>query len=152
MSFVIGLGYGNSDNTFTFRCVKNERRILKGFLLGYLHQLFCELFQNKVLCSNKSLMECYVVDAEIIQLIIAGIVETGEYTLEGIAYSTHIPLDVIYEASCGMIGNQFSITLWIKIASLYMQVRPDIDQMLRDKLLERRNKNQRTFSLMLAEG
>jgi hypothetical protein len=75
--------------------VKNERKILKAFLLSRLHQLFCELFQSKLQCNqNNSSMECYTMDSKIIQLLIHGIVETGEYTLEGIAHYTHIPFDV----------------------------------------------------------
>src|SRR3990167_10457883 len=67
--------------------VKNKRKILKAFLLGCLHQLFCELFQNKIRCNHNNFsMEYYVMDNKIVQLLIQGIVETGEYTLEGIAF------------------------------------------------------------------
>lgn len=86
---------------------KNERKILKAFLVRRLHQLFCELFHSKIKDDqNNSSMECYTMDSKIIQLLIQGIVDTGEYTLEGIAYHTHIPFDVIYDAACG-INNQF---------------------------------------------
>lgn len=120
---------------------KTERKILKVFLLGRLHQLFCEIFQSKIQNNqNNSLVESYVMDSKIIQFLLQGIVETGEYTLEGIAYVTHIPFDVIYEAACG-ISNQFSITPWAKVVDLYLQVKPDITKVLIDKLLEIKNNN-----------
>lgn len=130
---------------------KNERKILKAFLLGQLHQLFCKLFQNKMLRNdNDSPMECYAMDSKIIQFLIQGIVETGEYTLEGIALYTHIPFDVIYDAACG-INNQFSITPWVRVVDLYMQVKPDITKILIDKLLEMKEKNLISISSLLKE-
>lgn len=130
---------------------KNEREILKAFLLGQLHQLFCELFQKKMLHNdNDSSMECYTMDSKIIQFLIQGIVETGEYTLEGIAFYTHIPFDVIYDAACG-IKNQFSITPWARIVDLYLQVKPDITKILIDKLLEMKEKNFSSISDLLKE-
>ncbi len=130
---------------------KNERKILKAFLLGQLHQLFCKLFQNKMLHSqNNSPMEYYTMDSKIIQFLIQGIVETGEYTLEGIALYTYIPFDVIYDAACG-INNQFSITPWARVVDLYMQVKPDITKILIDKLLEMKEKNLISISSLLKE-
>lgn len=56
----------------------NERKILKAFLLGRLHQLFCELFRSKMQNNqNNSLMEYYVMDSKIIQILIQDIIETG---------------------------------------------------------------------------
>jgi hypothetical protein len=131
---------------------KNERKLLKAFLLGHLHQLFCELFQDKVQYDqNYSSMECYVMDSKIIQLIIQGIIETGEYTLEGIAYYTHIPFDVIYDAASG-ISCQFSITPWARVVDLYLQVRPDVAQVLAHKLLEIKDKNHAALSALLTES
>lgn len=128
-----------------------ERKILKAFLLGQLHKLFSELFHNKIQCNqNNSLMECYAMDSKIIQLFIQGIVETGEYTLEGIALYTRIPFDVIYDAACG-ISNQFSITPWARVADLYIQVKPDVAKALIEKLLELREKSRGAFSLLLNE-
>lgn len=131
--------------------LKNERKILKAFLLGRLHQLFCELFQSKIECNqNNSLVEYYAMDGKIIQLLIQGIVDTGEYTLEGIALYTRIPFDVIYDAACG-IKSQFSITPWARVVDLYIQTKPDVSQVLIDKLLEIREKNRAAFSSLLTE-
>jgi len=130
---------------------KNERKILKAFLLGQLHQLFCKLFQNKMLRNdNDSPMECYAMDSKIIQFLIQGIVETGEYTLEGIALYTYIPFDIIYDAACG-INNQFSITPWVRVVDLYMHVKPDITKILIDKFLEMKEKNLISISSLLKE-
>lgn len=96
-------------------------------------------------------MECYAMDSKIIQLIIHGIVETGEYTLEGVALYARIPFDVIYDAACG-ISNQLSITPWTRIVDLYMQVRPDIAKILVDKLIELKEMHRAAFSLLLNES
>lgn len=130
---------------------QNERKVLKIFLLGRLHQLFCELFHNKIRRNNMDyLMECYTMDSKIIQILIEGIVETGEYTLEGIAHVTRIPFDVIFDAACGN-NNQFSITPWAKIVDLYTQVKPDVAQLLFKKLLEIKDRNHLPLSLLLNE-
>lgn len=128
----------------------NERKILKIFLLGYLHNLLCEIFEKKNFYFNINTLESYAMDSKIIQLLIQGIVETGEYTLEGIAYHTRIPFDIVYDAACG-INNHFSITPWTKVVDLYMKVRPDIAQVLLDRLLEMKSKNDAAFSLLLLE-
>lgn len=131
--------------------VKNERKLLKVFLVGHLQKLFCDLFQNRIqTLQNNSSMECYTMDSKIIQLLIQGIVETGEYTLEGIAYYTRIPFDVIYDAACG-ISNQFSITPWVRIVDLYTQVRPEVVQVLIEKLLQIKDKNHAAISSLLNE-
>lgn len=89
-------------------------------------------------------------DSKIMQVLIQDIIETGQYTLEGIAYHTHIPFDVIYDAACGM-NNQFSITPWTRVVALYMQVKPDIALVLIDRLIEIKNKNDSALSLLIAE-
>jgi len=130
---------------------ENERKVLKVILLGYLHQVFCELFKHKLIFNQKnSSLECYAMDSRIMQLIIKGIIETGEYTLEGIAYYTHIPLDVIYDAATGA-SNQFSITPWARVVDLYLKVKPDTAQVLIDRLLDLKNKNSAALSLLLTE-
>ncbi len=131
--------------------IKNERKILKAFLLGRLHQLFCELFSNKIpYHQNNSSMECCAVDSKIIQFLIQDIVETKEYTLEGIAFHTRIPFDVIYDAACGM-SHEFSITPWARVVDLYIQVKPDVAQALTARLLETSDKNRAALSALLTE-
>jgi hypothetical protein len=128
------------------------RKILKAFLLGQLHRLFCDLFKDKMHGNqNNSFTGCYSMDSKIIQILIQGIIETEEYTLEGIAYHTGIPFDVLYEAACG-ISNQFSITPWARIVDLYLQVKPDIANVLINKLIEIKEKHHSAYSLLLNEA
>jgi len=130
---------------------QNERKILKALLLSCLHRLFCEIFHNKIQPGKtNSSMECYTMDGKIIQFLIDGIVETKEYTLEGIAYYTRIPFDVIFDAACGN-NNQLSITPWARVADLYLQVKPDVVQLLFNKLIEIKDKNHFALSLLLNE-
>lgn len=129
----------------------NERKVLKVILIRYLHQVFCELFKHKLQLNKKnSSLECYAMDSKILQLIIKGIIETGEYTLQGIAYHTRIPEDVIYDAASG-ISNQFSVTPWAKVVDLYLQVKPDTAQVLIARLLDLKDKNAAAISLLLNE-
>lgn len=139
-------------SVFSFRfSAKSERKMLKAILLGQLHQLLSGLFRNKIqFDQNNSSMECYAMDSKIIQLLIQSIVETGEYSLEGIALYTQIPLDVIYDAACG-VNNQLSITPWARVVDLFMQVKPDVTQILIDKLLEIKDKCRAAFSSLLNE-
>lgn len=130
---------------------KNKRKIMKAFLLSQLHRLFCELFYNKIQSEkNLSSMEYYVVDNKIIQFLIQGIIDTGEYTLEGISHCTRIPFDVIFDAACGN-NTQLSITPWAKVVDLYMQAKPDVAQLLFNKLVEIKDKNHFALSLLLNE-
>jgi len=58
---------------------------------------------------------------------------------------------VIYDAACG-ISDQFSITPWARVADLYMQVKPEVANVLIEKLLEIKNKNHGAFSVLLLES
>lgn len=134
---------------------KNERKLLKAFLLCHCHKLLCELFHNVIQQSVNHdatvAMESYLMDSKIIQFLIRDILETGEYTLEGIAHYTKIPFDVILDAACGN-NYQLSVTPWARIVDLYIQVKPEISEMLFDKLLELKENNKRpALSLMLNE-
>lgn len=122
----------------------NERKVLKIILLSKLYKIFYEWFLESIKiyqypyhnpCQNNIQTEWYIVDNKIIQFLIHSIVETDEYTLEGIACYTHLPFDVIFDAACGN-NRQFSIAPWARIFSLYLQVKPDIAKMLLAKLLD----------------
>jgi len=84
------------------------------------------------------MFESYAMDNKIIKFLIQDIVETGDYTLEGIAYHTHIPFDVIYDLACG-INTPLSITPWVKIVQLYLQARPEISKMFIDSMSNKNN-------------
>jgi hypothetical protein len=137
-----------SNSTFY---TQNKRKILKIFLLNRLHQLFLEKFRNEIQTDKtNSSMECYTVDSKIIQFLIQNIIETGEYTLEGIAYHTKVPFDIIFDAACGN-SNQLSITPWARIVDIYIQINPEISQLLFDNLIETKSKNHLTISSLLNE-
>lgn len=139
----------NPSNTTLRFSISNERKILKVFLLCRFHQLFREIFHNKIQQGKINFsMECYTVDNKIIQILIEDIIETGEYTLEGIAHATRIPFDVIFDAACGN-NTQFSITPWARIVDLYTQVKPDVTKIFLNRLLEIKDKNQLGLSLLL---
>ncbi len=126
-----------------------DRTILKLFLLTRLHNFIFELFKSKIDCyQNNYLMECYSMDSKMIQFVLESIVKSGNYTLEGIAHYTKIPLDVIFDAACGT-NNQLSITFWIRIVKLYLQVKPDLAKELVDKLIELREKNSTSITCLL---
>lgn len=90
-------------------------------------------------------------DSKILQSLIYGIVNSGEYTLEGIAYHTRIPLDILLDAVCGK-ANEFSITLWARIAELYIQVKPEISQILLDRLQKIKDAHCCSIATLLDEG
>lgn len=90
-------------------------------------------------------------DKLIIRTLIQSIIETGEYTLEGIAYHTHIPFDVIYEATYGE-ARELTITPWSRVVALFFKVRPDIAQLLINKLLHSLEKGRSVLSSLLNEN
>lgn len=150
-SFTVYKKISSLEEDFLKYSIRNERQILKAILLGRLNRLFSEIFQTEInMYLNHLSTECYAVDNKIIQLLIRGIVETGEYSLEGIAHSTRIPLDIIIDAACGK-NNQFSITTWTRIVELYMQVKPEITQILFKKIQELRINNLNSFTELLNE-
>ncbi|SRR5579883_2885406 len=144
----------NPQITFKSR-YNNERKLLKAYLISNLYKLFYNLFQKKFQRDfgiNFNLtMECYAVDRKIIQILIHEIIETKEYTLEGIASYTRIPLDIIVDAASGTY-TQLSITPWARIVDLYMQVKPEVSKYFFDKLVEAREKHHFCLSLFLNDA
>lgn len=117
--------------------------LLKIFLLHQIRAVLVEYFADYLqpdLCSN-SLTECYMTDSKITELLIHSIVESGEYTLEGIAYYTRIPYDVILDAACGNTSS-LTITPWARLVDLYLQVKPEVAQLLFEKLATLANSNE----------
>ena len=112
---------------------KIETALLKLFLIERLHHLLAEILLSNH--SDIAYMECYTMDTKMIPALIKDIIETGDYTLEGISRYTHIPQDILLDAACGNI-NQISIGFWSNLINIYIQTHPEISQMLVDKLLE----------------
>lgn len=123
---------------------KIQNAFLKIFLACQIHDILCDSLQLNITDST----ELYMINNKILQFLIHSIIDTNEYTLEGIAYYTRIPFDVLYDAACG-ISTQFSITSWSKLIDLYMQVKPNITTVLIEKLIEIKNKNPAIFSILL---
>lgn len=133
---------------------KTEKRLLKIFLITHLHKFLCNLYHKKFqyfLGKNFELTtETYAMDGKIIETLLNEIVRTGEYTLEGIATYTKIPLDIIVDATCG-ITHQLSMT-WTRVVDLYMQVRPDVSKSFYEKLIaELEKENLRVSAILNAE-
>ena len=133
--------------------VKNERNFFKAIILSQIHRFLYDLFDRSILTNkkNNSSMESYVMDSKILQLLLQGIVETGEYTLEGIAFYTNIPFDVIYDAACG-ISYHLSVTAWAKVVDLYLQVKPEIAQVLNVRLQVMVEKKHLSISSLISES
>jgi hypothetical protein len=74
-------------------------------------------------------MELYTMDNKIFRAVIEEIIETGEYTLEGIAYYARMPLDLFVDLMCEKNISP-SITLWSIVISLYVQVKPEFAKYL----------------------
>lgn len=116
---------------------KKRNYLLKIFLLWYSHQFLCQnkksLIFNDISFKSTSVMELYMLDNKVIRVVIEEIIETGEYTLEGIANYSRLPIDVFIDIMC---ENHISpsLTLWSKVISLYVQVKPEIVKYLFDTL------------------
>ena len=132
---------------------KNERSFLKAILLNRIHHFLYDQFDRCIRGNkkNNTPLESYVMDNKIFQLLVQGIVETEQYTLEGIAFYTNIPFDVIYDAACG-ITNHLSVTAWSKVVDLYLQVKPDVARVLFDRLQFMVEKNHLSISSLVSEN
>ena len=110
---------------------QQQSYLLKIFLLWHSHQLLCKCHKNKFLTDHHStsITELYMIDSKLVQVIIEDILETGEYTLEGIAHYARMPLDLFVDIMCGKNISP-SITLWSKVISLYIQVKPELARYL----------------------
>lgn len=128
---------------------KNERKILKIFLLSHIYKMLHDSFLNVKQFHHHS-TEYFTMDSRIIQLLIKNILDTEQYTLEGIANYTHFPFDIIYDAACG-ISNQFSIAFWVRIVDLYLKVKPDVYPVLINRLLKINHKDTNGLSSLLIE-
>ncbi len=141
-----------SNNLNSNFIVKNKKLFFKAFFIDQLHTAIKELFSDLSFTKSKndSYMECCAVDSKVIQMIIKAIIETEEYTLEGIAYYTRIPFDVVFDAACGN-SSQISITFWKKMIGLLIQIRPQIEQMLYENALVLKEKQKFSLLSILAD-
>jgi len=81
-------------------------------------------------------MENHMLETQFIQLIIRDILQTGEYTLQGIALYTNIQEDVINELASG-INSCPSLIAFRKILEIHKSVRLDVYDAIRKKLISK---------------
>ncbi len=77
-------------------------------------------------------MESTMIENHFIRYLINDILSTGEYSLEGIAYHTQIPEEVIFEISAGL-QDCLSLSLSQKIIALHRMVRNELYQAILEK-------------------
>lgn len=130
------------------------KNILKAFLIYRLYHFVKKIYQvNHPLDQRHddySKQENYSMDNKLIQFIINEILVTGEYSLEGIARYTRIPFDVIYDAASG-INPKISVTSWIQIINLYLQVKPQLAALFTEKLVEIKDQDDEALLALLEE-
>ena len=75
-----------------------------------------------------------MLETNLVRLIIKDILQTGEYTLEGIALYTDTHEDIIHELASG-INVHPTVKPFRKIIELHRSVRPEIYRSMRKKLI-----------------
>lgn len=89
-----------------FKLSREERLILEAEIFIQLYQELNEIFRSYykryffLLKCNKE-TEDAMLEADFLKNIIRDLVAMGEYSLEGIAYHTHIPEEVVQEIAVG---------------------------------------------------
>lgn len=114
---------------------KNIKQILQLFCLSSLYALLLEHERVENAINKFNQKEYYEMDNNITRFIIKLILDTEEYTMEGIAFYTHIPFDVVFDAACG-IKNEISGAALVKLMALLLQVKPEVAQELKEKFLK----------------
>ena len=105
-------------------------------LCDFLKKQFREQYKTYFKLMNFTIeMEKAMLEAHFMQLIIRDILMTGDYNLQGIAYYTNIPEDVICEVAEGRNTNPSALFLQ-KVLFLHREVRRDLYQTLIKKIIE----------------
>ena len=118
---------------------KNEKCLFDAYIFV---QIYHELYEKykmhckkywaliKDCCAKEDIMQ----ENEFLEFIIKDIVSTEEYTLEGIANTLRMPIDVIYDLAAG-INTDPSSVLWRKIIKLHSSVKRELYLELINKIL-----------------
>lgn len=123
--------------------------ILRLFLLSKLNYALHRFYQNNIAGLDHYMTEeDYLMETKLIQTMIHEILQTGDYTLEGIAYHTRIPYDVVYDAACG-INQQLSMLAWSKMVRLFLQTKPEVAKVLNEKLVNLLTENDNSMQIIL---
>ena len=82
---------------------KKEKLVVKTFLWFHLYSFLAEKFKLNSL-------EKEMIDPDLTRILIIELIKDGEYTLDGLAYATRIPLDVINDIAYGINTNPSTST------------------------------------------
>lgn len=126
---------------------KTERALTKMTLLCLIQNFLQEMNHFSYIDTK---IRTHTMDGQIIQLLIQAIIDSGDYTLEGIAYHTQTPLDILMDAATG-ISCDISIHTWIRITALFLNARPDIGNIVINRLLHSLQKGKAAFEYLLIE-
>lgn len=127
---------------------KTERNLLKVALLCLIQNFLQEMTPHS---PPKHTKKAETMDNPLLQTLITAIVESGEYTLEGIAYYARIPLDALLDAISGT-HSSLSIKPWTRIAALFLHARPDIADIIINRLLHSLKTGRLVLTEILDEG
>lgn len=110
---------------------KTERSLLKVALLCLIQNFLQEMTPHT---KHNFSDRAETMDNPLLQTLITATVESGEYTLEGIAYYARVPVDALVDAISGT-HSSLSIKPWTRIAALFLHARPDIADIIINRLL-----------------
>ncbi len=77
-----------------------------------------------------------MVETQLLSEIIKDILKSGQYSIEGIAYYTNAPEEIIYDIASGLNTNPSALLLR-KILGLHRSIFPDIYKKITDKILRK---------------
>lgn len=122
------------------RLTKTECLLLEANIFIQISAEYLETLKNQYrnyvkLLKNESDKEGKVVEVNFLRFVVNDILSTNEYTLEGIANVTHIPLDIILEIASGLNTNP-SLMLAAKIIQLHSDVRRELYSDLFKKIID----------------
>lgn len=122
-----------------FKLSKKEITLLEAGLFLHIYEELTEIIRNQYsnyfgLLKANTEKENIMIENNFIQYIIKDILTTNEYDLQGIAYYTDTPEDVIYDL---VLGTHLvpSYTLARKIIDLHRSVRPNLYKQIFSKIL-----------------
>jgi hypothetical protein len=113
-----------------YKLSPNEAILLEANLFVRVTERCRDLFQTRykayyALLKNEKNKDNLMTEKDFMKCLVSDIVSTNEYTLEGIAHYTRMPLDVIVEIVTGVNDNP-SLILASKIISLHAHVRRNL--------------------------
>jgi hypothetical protein len=116
-----------------------ERAILEAGLFLQVCSELKEIFRNQHrdyfdLMKFTKVMEDEMLEANFTRLVIKDILQSEEYTVEGLALYTTFPEDVIHEVMCGLNTNPSALLLQRAI-DLHRLVRRDLYQSIINKVI-----------------